>query len=169
MPIWRLNLGDPRAGERTWQLMAQVAGRAGRGEKPGRALIQTYLPDHPLMQSLKRGDRDGFLAQEKRIRQESGLAALWPARRHHHFRQRCGRNRALRAALSQGPHRGEGVTMLGPAPAPIHLVRGRFRWRFLVKARREVNVQAFLRDWLKDIKPKGSIHLGIDVDPYNFL
>ena len=82
-----LESGDPRAGERTWQLMAQVAGRAGRGERPGRALIQTYLPDHPLMQSLKRGDRDGFLAQEKRIRQESGSAALWAARRHHRFGQ----------------------------------------------------------------------------------
>jgi primosomal protein N' (replication factor Y) len=63
----------------------------------------------------------------------------------------------------------DGVTVLGPAPAPIALVRGRHRWRFLVKARREVDIQAFLRTWLKDVKPKGSLHLSVDVDPYNFL
>ena len=63
----------------------------------------------------------------------------------------------------------EGVTVLGPAPAPIALVRGRHRWRFLVKAKREVNVQAFLRLWLADVKPKGSLALQVDVDPYNFL
>ena len=68
-----LESSDPRAGERTWALMAQVAGRAGRGEKPGRALIQTYVPEHPLMQALRRGDRDGYLGQEKIIRESAGL------------------------------------------------------------------------------------------------
>ncbi len=63
----------------------------------------------------------------------------------------------------------EGVTVLGPAPAPIALVRGRHRWRFLVKAKREVNIQNFLREWLKDVKPKGSLHVAVDVDPYSFL
>ena len=68
-----LESSDPRGAERTWALMAQVAGRAGRGEKPGRALIQTYLPEHPLMQALKKGDRDGYLDQEKGIRESAGL------------------------------------------------------------------------------------------------
>ena len=68
-----LESSDPRGGERTWALMAQVAGRAGRGEKPGRALIQTYVPDHPLMQALKKGDRDGYLDQEKAIRERAVL------------------------------------------------------------------------------------------------
>ncbi len=63
----------------------------------------------------------------------------------------------------------DGVTVLGPAAAPISVVRGRHRWRFLVKAKREVNIQAFLREWLKDVKPKGSLALQVDVDPYNFL
>ncbi len=62
-----------------------------------------------------------------------------------------------------------GVTVLGPAPAPIALVRGRHRWRFLVKAGREVNIQGYLREWLKDVKPKGSLALQVDVDPYDFL
>ena len=70
---------------------------------------------------------------------------------------------------ARGAPSGEAVHILGPAPAPIHIVRGRYRWRFLVKAPREVNIQAFLREWLKDMKPKGYIHLDIDVDPYNFL
>jgi primosomal protein N' len=68
-----LETSDPRAGERTWQLLAQVAGRAGRGEKPGQALVQTYVPDHPLMQAIKAGDRDGFLAREKLTRESAGL------------------------------------------------------------------------------------------------
>ena len=77
--------------------------------------------------------------------------------------ERFARSLALIAPLA------DGITVLGPAPAPIAMVRGRHRWRFLVKAGREVNVQAFLRLWLKDVKPKGSLALQVDVDPYNFL
>ena len=164
-----LESSDPRGGERTWALMAQVAGRAGRGEKPGRALIQTYLPEHPLMLALKRGDRDGYLNQEKAIREGAmlppygRLAALIIS----------GRDAAQTEAFARGVARmvpmAEGVTVLGPAPAPIHLVRGRHRWRFLVKAGREVNIQGFLREWLRDVKVKGSLHLAVDVDPYSFL
>ena len=164
-----LESSDPRGGERTWALMAQVAGRAGRGEKPGRALVQTHVPEHPLMQALKKGDRESYLEQEKSIRENASLPPY-------------GR---LAAVIISGPDAaeterfvrlvaraaptGEAVTILGPAPAPIHIVRGKYRWRFLVKAPREVNIQAFLHEWLKDIKPKGSLHLAIDVDPYNFL
>ena len=68
-----LESSDPRGGERTWALMAQVAGRAGRGAKPGRALVQTYLPEHPLMQALHKGDRESYLNQEKAIRDNAGL------------------------------------------------------------------------------------------------
>ena len=164
-----LESSDPRGGERTWALMAQVAGRSGRGVKPGRALIQTYLPEHPLMQALTRGDRDGYLAQEKVIRENAGLPPYGrlagiiisgeDAQSTEHFAKALGNIVPLAA----------GVTVLGPAPAPIALVRGRHRWRFLVKAGREVNIQGFLREWLKDVKPKGSLALQVDVDPYNFL
>jgi primosomal protein N' (replication factor Y) len=164
-----LESSDPRGAERTWALMAQVAGRAGRGEKPGRALIQTYVPGHPLMQALKMGDRDGYLAQEKKIRENAGLPPH-------------GRLAGIIVSGADGPSTeqfarqlgklvplAEGVSVLGPAPAPIHLVRGRHRWRFLVKATREVNLQEFLRQWLKDVKPKGSLNLAVDVDPWSFL
>ncbi len=164
-----LESSDPRGGERTWALMAQVAGRSGRGEKPGRALVQTHMPEHPLMQALKHGDREGYLAQEKLIRENVGLppygrlAAVIisgsdPAET----------ERFVRQIASVAPT-GEAVAVLGPAQAPIHIVRGRHRWRFLVKAPREVNIQAFIRQWLKDVKPRGSLQLHIDVDPYNFL
>ena len=164
-----LESSDPRGAERTWALMAQVAGRAGRGERPGRAMIQTYVPDHPLMQALRRGDRDAYLGKEKMTREAAGLppygrlAALIASGRDGVETERFVRDLARKAPAA------EGIAVLGPAPAPLHLVRGRHRWRFLVKARRELNVQEFLKLWLKDVKPKGSLHLAIDVDPYNFL
>ena len=164
-----LESSDPRAGERTWALMAQVAGRAGRGEKPGRALIQTYVPEHPLMQALRRGDRDGYLGQEKIIRESAGLppygrlAAVIISGPDAQSTERFAREVARAAPMAAG------VTVLGPAPAPIHLVRGRHRWRFLVKGGRDVNIQGFLRAWLSEAKPKGALQLAVDVDPYNFL
>ena len=164
-----LESSDPRGGERTWALMAQVAGRAGRGAKPGRALVQTYLPEHPLMQALRKGDRDSYLNQEKAIRENAGLppygrlAAIIISGGEAAEVERFARKLGLSAPLA------DGITVLGPAQAPIAMVRGRHRWRFLVKATRDVNVQAFLRLWLKDVKPRGSLALQVDVDPYNFL
>ena len=164
-----LESSDPRGGERTWALMAQVAGRAGRGEKPGRALVQTYLPDHPLMQALRKGDRDSYFNQEKAIRDNAGLppygrlAGIIVSGADAASTERFARALAAIVPLA------EGVTVLGPAPAPIALVRGRHRWRFLVKAKRDVDIQAFLRTWLSQVKPKGSLRLAVDVDPYNFL
>jgi primosomal protein N' (replication factor Y) len=164
-----LESSDPRGAERTWALMAQVAGRSGRGKKPGRALIQTYLPEHPLMQALAKGDRDGYLGQEKTIREAAGLppygrlAAIIISGRDGPETERFARHIGRLAPLA------EGITVLGPAPAPIPLVRGRHRWRFLVKAKRDVNIQDFLRQWVNGIKPKGSLDLAVDVDPYSFL
>jgi primosomal protein N' (replication factor Y) len=164
-----LESSDPRGAERTWALLAQVAGRAGRGDKPGRAMVQTYVPEHPLMQALAKGDRDGYLAGEMTLRENAGLppygrlAAVIVSGRDGAETERFARGLAAGVPLA------DGVSVLGPAPAPLHLVRGRHRWRFLVKARREVNIQAYLRLWLSDVKPKGSLHLEIDVDPYNFM
>jgi primosomal protein N' (replication factor Y) len=164
-----LETGDPRGGERTWQLMAQVSGRAGRGEKPGRALIQTHLPQHPLMEALRKGDPDAYLSQEKRLREQAKLppytrfAAVIVSGADQGPTERLARH--LRTRIFAAQH----VEVLGPAPAPLHLVRGRYRYRFLVRAEREVNVQAYLREWLSGIKTTGSLRIDIDVDPYNFL
>jgi primosomal protein N' (replication factor Y) (superfamily II helicase) len=164
-----LESSDPRAGERTWALLAQVAGRAGRGAKPGRAMVQTYVPQHPLMQALLKGDRDTYLNTEKIIRENAGLpphgrlAALVISGMDASETERFARFIANNAPMA------EGITVLGPAPAPIAMVRGRTRWRMLVKAKRDVNIQGFLREWLKGVKTRGSLKLEIDVDPYNFL
>jgi primosomal protein N' (replication factor Y) (superfamily II helicase) len=164
-----LESSDPRAGERTWALLAQVAGRSGRGEKPGHALVQTYSPDHPLMRALTSGDRDAYFNQEKLIRENAALppygrlAALIISGTDALETERFAKS------LAKVEPAGEGVNILGPAPAPISIVRGRYRWRYLVKANRDVNIQNFLRLWLKDVKPKGSLNLQVDVDPYNFL
>jgi primosomal protein N' (replication factor Y) len=164
-----LESSDPRAGERTWALLAQVAGRAGRGEKPGRAFVQTYAPEHALMRALNSGDRDAYYAQEKLIRQGAGLppygrlAALIVSDTDAVAAERFAR------ALGKNVPPTDDVQVLGPAVAPIAVIRGRHRWRLLVKAGRAVDIQAFLRLWLADVKVKGSLALHIDVDPYNFL
>ncbi len=164
-----LESSDPRAGERTWALLAQVAGRSGRGKKPGRALVQTYLAQHPLMKALVKGDRDAYLEGEKRIREMAGLpphgrlAGIVISGKDAIETQRFARDVALKSPAA------EGIQVLGPAPAPIAMVRGRYRFRLLVKANRDVNLQAFLGAWLGDVKPKGSLSLQLDVDPYNFL
>jgi primosomal protein N' (replication factor Y) len=161
--------GDLRAAERTYQLFHQVAGRAGRAERPGRALIQTYMPDQPVMQALAAGDRDGFLAAEASARREAGLppfgrlAALIVSAGDPDSADFAAR--ALARSAPQLP----GVQLLGPAPAPLAILRGRHRQRFLVKADRNVNLQAVLRDWLGRVRIAGSARLQVDVDPYSFL
>jgi primosomal protein N' (replication factor Y) len=161
--------GDLRAAERTYQLLHQVAGRAGRAERPGRALIQTYMPDQPVMQTLAAGDRDGFLAAEANARRAAGLPPF-------------GRLAALSVsasdpdsadfaalALSRAAPQLPGISVLGPAPAPLAILRRRHRRRFLVKAERNVNLQAVLRDWLGRVRLGGSARLQVDIDPYSFL
>ena len=164
-----LESSDPRAAERTWALLSQVAGRAGRGEKPGEALVQTYAPDHPMMRALASADREGFLTGEKRIRE---AAKLPPYGRLASLILSGGdglETERFAKSLARLMPEAKDVEVLGPAPAPIALVRGRHRWRYLVKAGREVDLQAYLRKWLTEVKPKGSLRLDIDVDPYSFL
>jgi primosomal protein N' (replication factor Y) len=164
-----LESSDPRAGERTFQLLGQVSGRAGRGERPGLALVQTYNPDHTLMRALQGGDMAGFIAEEKQMRQRAllppygRLAAVIVSGAEAIDTERFARKIAGLAPSAAG------VELLGPAPAPIAVLRGRHRWRLLIRARREVNVQAFMRDWLGSAKPQGSLKVEVDVDPYSFL
>jgi primosomal protein N' (replication factor Y) len=161
--------GDLRATERTYQLLHQVAGRAGREDRPGRVLMQTYMPEQPVMQALAAGDRDGFLEAEASARRAAGLppfgrlAALIVSAGDPDSADFAAR--ALSRAAPQLP----GLTVLGPAPAPLAILRGRHRRRFLVKAARSVNLQAVLRDWLGRVRIGGSARLQVDIDPYSFL
>jgi primosomal protein N' (replication factor Y) len=132
-------------------------------------VIQTYIPDHPLMQALKEGDRDGFLDHEKRIRQAAGLPPYGQLAGIIISGADADETESFTRSLARRIPPARDVHVLDPAPAPLQMVRGRHRWRYLVKTTRDIDMQAFLRSWLSDAKPRGSLRLGIDVDPYSFL
>jgi len=164
-----LSGGDLRATERTYQLLSQVAGRAGRAERPGRAYLQTYHPDHPVMAALISGDRDAFLEREAEAREAQllppfgRLVALIISGPDAGAVERFARGVA-RAAPAQ-----KDVRVLGPVPAPLSMLRGRHRHRLLLRAARSVNVQGYVRQWLGGIKTPSGLRLQVDVDPYSFL
>ena len=161
--------GDPRAAERSFQMLHQVAGRAGRAEKPGLVLIQTSNPDDPVMQALASGDRDLFLEAEARSRQRMGtppfgrLAALIMAG------VDGDKVRAISRALASAAPRAKGVAVWGPSPAFYQILRGRTRERLLVQAERNIDIQAFLRTWLAAMKIPSGVRLTVDVDPLSFF
>jgi primosomal protein N' (replication factor Y) len=161
--------GDLRAAERTYQLLHQVGGRAGRAERPGRVLIQTYMPEQPVMRALAANDRDRFLEAEAAQRRAAHLppfarlAALIVS-----AADPESADFAARALARAAPHM-PGVAVLGPAPAPLAVLRGRHRRRLLAQAERGVSLQAVLREWLAKVRFTGSVRLQVDVDPYSFL
>jgi len=181
-----LGSGDPRAAERTFQLLNQVTGRAGRGDMPGRALIQTFHPSHPVIEALLSGDAERFYAQEIAVRERAGLppfgrlAALIvsakdavTAEAHARALARAAHELPLSpryrvAAAGAWPNENE-IALLGPAEAPIALIRGRYRFRLLAKGPRGADMQAFLRDLLAaGPKERGGVRVQVDVDPQNF-
>ncbi len=161
--------GDLRAAERTVQLLHQVAGRAGRAEAPGRVLLQSFSPDHPVMKALVSGDLEAFMAEEAGTRRPGGwppfgrLAALIVSAEEEREADRTARD------LGQAAPQLDGVEVLGPAPAPLALLRGRFRRRLLLKARRDVAVQPVLREWLSRVAVPAHVRVQVDVDPVGFL
>ena len=161
--------GDLRARERTFQLLHQVSGRAGRAEKPGLVLLQTRNPEDIVMKALASGDRDRFFAQEIEWRERANappfgrLAAIILSGHHGDAVQSAGRELAR-----QAPH-ARGVKVWGPTPAFYHLLRGQTRERLLVQAERNVDVQAYLRTWLSRAKLPNSVRLAIDIDPVSFF
>jgi primosomal protein N' (replication factor Y) len=161
--------GDLRAAERTVQLLHQVAGRAGRAEAPGEVWLQTFDPAHPVMQALRDGDLERFMAREAAQRRPGHwppygrLAALIVSADSPDAADLTARDLA-RAA----PH-GPGIDVLGPAPAPLAILRGRHRRRLLLKTRRDIAVQPLLRHWLAQVQVRGSVRVDVDVDPMSFL
>ena len=161
--------GDLRAAERTVQLLHQVSGRAGRAEAPGQVLLQTFGPEHPVMQALVSNDLAAFMDAEAEARRPGGwppfgrLAALIVSA------DTAPAADELARALARTAPIGEGVLVLGPAPAPLAILRGRHRRRLLLKTRRDVAVQPLLRDWLAQVPAPGSTRIDVDVDPISFL
>ncbi len=161
--------GDPRAGERTFQLLSQVAGRAGRAALKGRVLLQSYMPEHPVMQAMAAGDRERFLAEERAGREASHLppfgrlAALIVSGPNFDLVEETAR------ALARSAPRIQGITILGPAPAPLATLRGRHRRRFLIKAGKDTRLQPVLHGWLAAVKTPSNVRIKVDIDPYSFL
>ena len=179
--------GDPRAAERTFQLLQQVTGRAGRFERPGRALLQTWQPDHPVIRALVAGDGERFYAEETRSRERAGLppfgrmAAIVVSGPDFTGAQAHARALALAAfrmppserwhlAAAGGVPRDDETILLGPAEAPIAILAGRHRFRLLVKAPRRGDLQGFLRALAETAPaPRGGVKVAFDVDPQSFL
>ena len=165
-----LAFGDMRAAERTFQLLSQVTGRAGRAGGASHALVQTFAPDNPVIHAIVSGEREAFYASEIAARREAGLPPF-------------GR---LAGIVVSGPDRAsaqgyanafrraappaERIAVLGPAEAPLAVVRGRHRFRLLVHAPRNADIQAWLRAWLEAAPPpRGGVRVQVDIDPQSFL
>ena len=161
--------GDPRAGERTYQLLTQVAGRAGRAGKNGRAMIQTYYPENEAMQALLNDDREGFLGIETDMR---AAAKMPPFGRLAALQLMAKTDEAVDAAakiVGDALFPAHGIEVWGPAPPPMALIRGWRRRRFLIRADKNVDISAFMAKWRKAIKLAPSVRLIIDIEPYSFM
>jgi primosomal protein N' (replication factor Y) len=162
--------GDPRAAERTFQLLHQVVGRAGREGGRGLGLLQTHQPEHPVMRALIAQDREAFYSAEIEVREKTSyppfgrLASLLISGSDRHVTEAHARKVAATAPFD------ERVRVLGPAEAPLAVVRGRHRFRILVKSPRGYDLSSYLRQWLAGApKAKGTLKLEVDVDPQSFL
>ncbi len=165
-----LSTGDPRAAERTFQLLSQVTGRAGRTGRHSRGLLQTYQPQHPVMQAIVSGDPESFYEREIEERERSGLppfgrlaavivSATDRVAAESHARE-----------LRQAAPRVNDIAVLGPAEAALALIRGRYRYRLLIHGRRGADMQRFIRTMLKGgPKPRGSVRVQVDIDPQSFM
>jgi primosomal protein N' (replication factor Y) len=161
--------GDLRAAERTFHQIMQVSGRAGRGEKPGTVYIQTHSPSAAVMQALVSGDAESFYAAETEARREAGAP---PFGRYAAIVISSENKDAAHAAatlIGRTAPRVEGMHVYGPAPAPLAMLRGRHRFRLLVHARRALDVQDVIRDWLGKLDWPSKVRVAVDVDPYSFL
>ena len=162
--------GDPRAAERSFQLLHQVVGRAGREEGRGYGFLQTHQPEHPVMRALIAQDREAFYAAEIEVREKTGyppfgrLASLLVSGGDKHQTEAFARRIAAVAPMH------DDVRVLGPAEAPLAVVRGRHRFRLLVKSPRGFDLSTYMRQWLAETpKAKGTLKLEVDVDPQSFF
>ncbi|HEY1979531.1 MAG TPA: primosomal protein N' [Xanthobacteraceae bacterium] len=165
-----LSNGDPRAAERTFQLLHQVVGRAGRDAGIGRGFLQTHQPEHPVMRALIAQDREAFYDAEIGLREKTHyppfgrLASIVVSGPDKHEAEAHAR------AVARATPKAEEVRVFGPAEAPLALVRGRHRLRLLIRAPRGFDLSTYMREWLSAApKAKGNIKLDIDVDPQSFL
>ena len=161
--------GDLRAGERTFQLLNQVMGRAGRESKRGLALLQTYAPDNLILQALRQNDRDAFLTEEINARKllkmppYGKLVGLIISSKNNALAYKTAKLIAQKAPFMKG------LDVLGPVVAPISKLRDKHRYRLLVKADKALKIQNILQKWLNQVKIPPIVDVRIDIDPYSFF
>ncbi len=164
-----LSGGDLRASERTYQLLHQLSGRAGREKIRGKVYLQSFLPEHPVMKALISGDREAFLSAELQARKNASmppftrLAAIIVEGAKEEQVIQTARNLASRHSALGTIH------LLGPAPAPLYRLRNKYRMRLLLRAGREINLPDYVRGWLETVKIPSSVRVKIDIDPVSFL
>lgn len=160
---------DLRASEQTFQLLAQVSGRAGRGEKKGVVYLQTLYPDNLVLQAVLEHNREKFIEIEKNSRQ---LLRMPP------YGKLCAviissqNQQAAEAAayyLGKAAPNTDFIETLGPAPAPMHLLRGKYRYRLLLKTAKHVNIQEIVKKWISMVNIKSNVRVDIDINPYSFM
>lgn len=160
---------DLRSGEQTFQLLSQVSGRAGRGEKKGVVYLQTLYPDNLILQAVIEHNREKFLEFEKQSRRllhmppYGKLAALIVSSTNAQAAE------ATAYGLGQCAPNTDFIETLGPAPAPMALLRGRYRYRLLLKTRKNINIQDVIKKWLSMIKIKNNVRIDVDINPYSFM
>ncbi|HHY49153.1 MAG TPA: primosomal protein N', partial [Alphaproteobacteria bacterium] len=162
--------GDPRAAERTFQILTQVTGRAGRASKAGRAFLQTWHPTHPVIEAMVKGDREAFYAHELEVRAQGmlppfgRLAALIVSASADGEAMDYARRLLAAAPLA------EGLRLYGPAVAPLAMIRGRHRVRLLAQSPRDFDLSGYVRFWLRLAEPaRGSLKVQVDIDPQSFF
>jgi primosomal protein N' (replication factor Y) len=164
-----LSGGDLRAAERSFQQIAQVAGRAGRGAKPGRVFVQTHEPAAPVIQALVSGDAESFYAAETESRRSAGAPPFGRFAGIIVSSENLDEAVAAARAIGRAAPQVDGMQVYGPAPAPLAMLRGRHRQRLLVHARRALDVQDVIRAWLGPLEWPRGVRVAVDVDPYSFL
>ncbi len=161
--------GDLRAAERSFQQIQQVAGRAGRGDKPGRVLVQTHDPHAPVIAAIVAGDAPGFYAAETKARREAAMPPFGRLAAIVISSENSAEAEAVARRITRAAPAVDGMAVFGPAPAPLAMLRGRHRQRILVHAARLLDVQDVIRDWLDGVEWGTKVRVSVDVDPYSFL
>jgi primosomal protein N' (replication factor Y) (superfamily II helicase) len=164
-----LSGGDLRAAERSFQQIAQVAGRAGRGAKPGRVLIQTREPQAPVIRALVSGGADEFYAAETEARYQADAPPFGRFAAIIVSAEQADVAAAAARRIGQAAPDVEGMQVYGPAPAPLAMLRGRHRHRLLVHARRKLDLQSVLKAWIGGVAQLSGVRVSVDIDPQSFL
>ena len=159
---------DLRASERTYQLLSQVSGRAGRGEKKGTVYLQTLYPENAVLQALVKDDASKFLNLEKKSRKILKMPPFGKLAAVIVSGPNPGDTERAAQWLGQAAFNDANITTLGPAPAPIFMLRNKYRYRLLLKTSRNIPIQTVLRQWLAKVKVPSSVRVEVDVDPYSF-